>query len=107
MAIQTFGSLRRLSNPLSPKSTSSAIGLITFDEKFSGKRSAGNPHAAFEMAGIGNVAWSRYCDTHRRKGEITVNTNFDLNWRACSRPYVCVWRNNVSFFSGWIYPGGV
>jgi len=25
------------------------------------------------------VAWSRYGDTHRRKGEITVNTNFDLN----------------------------
>ncbi len=82
MVIQAFGSLRRLSNSLPPKSTSSAIGFITFDEKFPGKRSAGNPHAAFEVAGVGNVAWSRYCDTHRRKGEITANTNFDLNWRA-------------------------
>ncbi len=89
MVIQAFGSLRRLSNSLPPKSTSSAIGLIILDEKFLGKRSAGNPHAAFEVAGIGNVAWSRYGDTHRRKGEITVNTNFDLNWRACSRSY---WR---------------
>ena len=67
---------------LPPQSTSSAIGLIILDEKFLGKRSAGNPHAAFEVAGTGNVAWSRYGDTHRRKGEITVNTNFDLNWRA-------------------------
>ncbi len=57
------------------------------DEKFPGKHSAGNPHVAFEVAGVGNVAWSRYCDTHRRKGEITANTNFDLNWRACSRHY--------------------
>ena len=27
----------------------------------------------------GNVARSRYCDTRRRKGELTGNTNFDLN----------------------------
>ena len=98
MVIQAFGSLRRLSNSLPPQSTSSAIGLITLDEKFLGKRSAGNPHAAFEVAGTGNVAWSRYCDTHRRKGEITANTNFDLNWRACSRPYVRP--GKLSMFSG-------
>ena len=42
----------------------------------------------FEVVGVGNVAWSRYCNTHKRKGEITVNANFDLNWRVCSRPYV-------------------
>ena len=70
------------------------IGLITLDEKFSGERSGGNPHAVFDAAGVGNVAWSRYCDAHRRKGEITANTNFDLNWRACSRPYwLCCWGN--------------
>ena len=49
----------------------------------------GNPHAAFDMAGAGNVAWSRWCDTRRRKGETTGNTNFDLHWRASPRPYVC------------------
>lgn len=31
------------------------IGPINLDEKLSGKRSAGNPHAAFEVAGAGNV----------------------------------------------------
>ncbi len=77
MVIRGSGALRRLSNLLTPKSTSSAIGLITLDEKFPGKRSAGNPHAAFDAAGVGNVVWSRYCDTHRRKVEMTGNTDFD------------------------------
>ena len=34
------------------------------------------------------MAWSRWCDTRRRKGETTGNTNFDLNRRACPRPYL-------------------
>ena len=46
----------------------------------------GNPHAAFDAAGAGNVAWSRSCDTRRRKGETTGNTNFDLHRRASPRP---------------------
>ena len=33
----------------------------------------GNPHAAFDVAGAGNVGWSRWCDTRRRKGETTGN----------------------------------
>ena len=49
--------------------------------------SAGNLHAAFDEAGAGNVARSRWCDTRRRKGETTGNTNFDLNRRASPRPY--------------------
>jgi hypothetical protein len=48
----------------------------------------GNPHAAFDVAGAGNVAWSRWCDTRRRKGEATGNTNFDLHRRASPRPYL-------------------
>ena len=48
----------------------------------------GNPHAAFDAAGAGNVAWSRWCDTRRRKSEPTGNTNFDLNRRASPRPYL-------------------
>ena len=48
----------------------------------------GNPHAAFDAAGAGNVAWSRWCDTRRRKSEATGNTNFDLNRRASPRPYL-------------------
>ena len=33
------------------------------------------------------MAWSRSCDTRRRKGEPTGNTNIDLNRRASLRPY--------------------
>ena len=47
----------------------------------------GNPHAAFDVAGAGNVAWSKWCDTRRRKGEPTGNTNIDLNRRVSPRPY--------------------
>jgi len=31
------------------------IGSITRDTKQTGKRSAGKPHAAFDVAGVGNV----------------------------------------------------
>jgi len=47
----------------------------------------GNPHAAFDEAGAGNAARSRWCDTRKRKSEPTGNTNFDLNRRASPRPY--------------------
>ena len=55
----------------------------------------GNPHAAFDVAGAGNVAWSRWCDTRRRKGEPTGNTNIDLNRRVSPRPY-CLREGNVA-----------
>lgn len=38
------------------ESVSGRIGLITLDEKQTGKRNAGNPHVAFDVAGAGNVA---------------------------------------------------
>ena len=53
------------------ESRPSTIGPITLEVKQTGERSAGNPHAAFDVAGAGNVARSRYCDTRRRKGETT------------------------------------
>ena len=37
------------------------------EAKQTGERSAGNPHAAFDEAGAGNVARPRWCDTRRRK----------------------------------------
>src|ERR1700682_5314312 len=52
-----------------------------------GARSAGNPHSACDVAGTGDVDWTRWCDTRRRKGETTGNPNFDLNRRASPRPY--------------------
>ena len=52
------GSLRRVPGPLlhaAPESEASRRGLITLDAKRTGERSAGNPHAAFEVAGAGDV----------------------------------------------------
>ena len=69
------------------ESRAGRIGPITLGVKQTGERRAGNPHTAFEVAGAGNVAWSRCCDTRRRKGETTGNTNFDLHRRASPRPY--------------------
>src|SRR6516225_12432768 len=69
------------------ESRAGRIGPINLGVKQTGERRAGNPHAAFEVAGAGNVAWSRCCDTRRRKSEATGNTNFDLNRRASLRPY--------------------
>ena len=63
------------------------IGPINLGVKQTGERSAGNPHAAIDAAGTGNVAWSKCCDTRNRKGEATGNTNLDLNRRASLRPY--------------------
>jgi len=34
------------------------IGQINFDTRLTGKRSAGNPHAAFDEAGAGNGLYS-------------------------------------------------
>src|SRR3974390_3154898 len=70
------------------ESRSSRIGPISLGAKQTGERSAGNPHAAFDVAGTGDVAWSRWCDTRKRKGETTENTNFDLHRRASPRPYL-------------------
>src|SRR3974390_621526 len=70
------------------ESRSSRIGPISLGAKQTGERSAGNPHAAFDVAGTGDVAWSRWCDTRKRKGETTGNTNFDLHRRASPRPYL-------------------
>ena len=39
---------------IKPESAASWIGLITLEMKITGKRSAGNPHAAFDEAGAGN-----------------------------------------------------
>src|SRR5271165_6410562 len=71
------------------ESRSGRIGPISLGAEQTGERSAGNPHAAFDEAGAGNVARLRWCDTRRRKSEPTGNTNFGLNRRASPRPYLC------------------
>ena len=37
------------------ESAAGPIGLINLAVKSTGERSAGNPHAAFDVAGVGNV----------------------------------------------------
>src|SRR6478736_10303550 len=88
MAVRNLKAVQQLSGSAArTESRPARIGPINLDAKQTGERSAGNPHAAFDVAGTGNVAWSRCCDTRRRKSETTGNTNFDLNRRASPRPY--------------------
>jgi hypothetical protein len=90
MAVSDSEAVRWLpSGSTSAESRSGRIGPIILEAKQTGERSAGNPHAAFDEAGAGNVARPRWCDTRRRKSEPTGNTNFGLNRRASPRPYVC------------------
>src|ERR1700724_3074455 len=88
MAVRNLEAVQQLSgSAVRAESRLGRIGPISLGAKQTGERRAGNPHAAFDVAGIGNVAWSRCCDTRRRKGETTGNTNIDLNRRASPRPY--------------------
>src|SRR5258706_16442805 len=89
MAVRISAAVQRLQGSLAnAESRPSTIGPITLEVKQTGERSAGNPHAAFDVAGTGNGAWSRYCDLRKRKSEPTGNTNFHLNRRARARPYL-------------------
>jgi hypothetical protein len=59
VALRHAGALWGLPDPavvVNPESTPNTIGRITLDAKRAGKRSAGNPHAAFDEAGTGNGA---------------------------------------------------
>src|SRR6266487_659721 len=89
MAVRNLEAVQQLSGSAGrAESRPGRIRPISLGAKQTGERRAGNPHAAFDVAGIGNVAWSRCCDTRRRKGEATGNTNIDLNRRASPRPYL-------------------
>jgi hypothetical protein len=89
MAVRNLEAVQRLSgSAVRAESRPGRIGPISLEAKQTGERRAGNPHAAFDVAGTGNAAWSRCCDTRRRKGETTGNTNIDLNRRASPRPYL-------------------
>jgi hypothetical protein len=61
--------------------------FVCWREKPVGKPDAGNPQVRFDEGECGNGAWLKYCDTRRRKGEPTGNTNLNLNHRATSLLY--------------------
>lgn len=68
MGVSRTGVVLRLQDTiLLTESVSSTIGQVSFDTKVLGERSAGNPHAAFDVAGAGNGR---------------------LSYRARSRPYL-------------------
>src|SRR5258705_8153942 len=57
MAVRISAAVQRLQGSLAnAESRPSTIGPITLDVKQTGERSAGNPHAAFDVAGAGNAA---------------------------------------------------
>ena len=67
MAVRNLEAVQRLQGSVaSADSRSSKIGPITLEVKQAGERRAGNPHAAFDVAGTGNVAWSREQPTRLR-----------------------------------------
>ena len=61
MDIPHLGIILRLPGKVHHRDESIAgtISLISLGMKPTGERSAGKPHAAFDVAGAGNVAWSR------------------------------------------------
>jgi hypothetical protein len=75
VAVRHSRAVQRLSSATrQAESRPGRIGPISLDMKQMGERSAGNPHAAFDAEGAGNVARSKL---------------FGLNRRASPRPYLC------------------
>ena len=67
------------------ESAPDANGHITLDAKQAGKRSAGNPHAAFEEAGAGNVIMGAGLRTNAK---VVGFSTGPYRRRASPRPYV-------------------
>src|SRR5215475_16120318 len=74
MALQASGLVQRLPGaPPTAESAPNRIGPITLGVKRAGKRSAGKPHAAFDVAGAGNVAMVELC-THPASARAGLET---------------------------------
>ena len=88
MALRDAGAVSRLPHPVSRRPAESAphpIGPITLGAKRTGKRSAGNPHAGFDVAGTGdgptaNLNGHEAGNGGHSQGEPT-------GYRASPRPY--------------------
>ena len=88
MAVRGPGAVQRLPGPswIRAESAPNMIGPITLGVKRTGERSAGKPHAAFDVAGAGDVAWSRAV-TLPEETASNREHNLDLHRRASPRPY--------------------
>ena len=83
----TLGLFNRLPGATATaESAPSPIGPITLDVKRAGKRSAGNPHAAFDVAGAGNQLTVRLVRHSQRKRGATDRPDLRNNG-ASPRPY--------------------
>ena len=80
VAVRAAGTVRKLRWESAPD----RIGHITLDVKQTGKRSAGNPHAAFEEAGTGNVTRGAGLRTNAK---VVGATTGPYSRRASPRPY--------------------
>jgi len=75
------------------------LGLIILGEKCAGKRSAGNPHAAFDVAGAGNGATASRTEARFSKGDCrspwgleTQPWQFDRDCGDCRAGILEGWR---------------
>ena len=74
MALAAPGPVQPLPGaPPMAESAPNRIGPITLGMKRTGKRSAGKPHAAFDVAGAGNVAMVALC-THPTSESVGLET---------------------------------
>ncbi len=72
--------------PAVADSGANVISLINLEMKCAGTRSAGNPHAACEVAGAGNGTTN--IPSRARRGKPRIQTRDVLSgYRASSRPY--------------------
>src|SRR5260370_28458205 len=73
--------------PISPERYTSSIGRITLDEKQTGERSAGNPHATFDAAGAETQLTIRLVRHSQRKRGATDRS--DLRSMASALDPTC------------------
>ena len=97
MALRATRPLRRLPSQLPGSPADSApnpIGRITHGTKQAGERSAGNPHAPFEVAGVGTGRWL-FLHGHAAGNGIHSQRS-PCTHRDCSRPnYRLLERGNM------------
>src|SRR5262252_1583485 len=103
MAVSAPGLVQQLPGaPPTAESAPTLIGPITLGMKQAGKRSAGKPHAAFDVAGAGNVAMVELCThlaieragletLHLQPARLPSTLPGEGGWthRSCWAPAVC------------------